>query len=119
VLVKSSSEQIPRRNPSPAGRACPEHHARGRQEAEDAASEKHIYQHVAIDAKSLVSAWRPSYGTGIVVDESEFDNKHLVMGYQVRRNWISLHLPLPSSSARAVSIHRAAKADLGAPNMEC
>jgi hypothetical protein len=44
--------------------------------------EKHIYQNVVIDAKSLIGAWAAKVRTmssGILIDDAEFDNAHLVM----------------------------------------
>jgi hypothetical protein len=45
--------------------------------------EKHIYQQVVIDAKSLVATWAAKVRTmspGIIIDETEFDNQHLIIG---------------------------------------
>jgi hypothetical protein len=44
--------------------------------------EKHIYQQVIIDAKSLISAWATKVraaSSGIMIDETEFDKEHFVM----------------------------------------
>src|SRR5258708_345545 len=44
--------------------------------------EKHIYQNVVIDAKSLISSWASearAASSGIMIDESEFDNEHFVL----------------------------------------
>ena len=44
--------------------------------------EKHIYQNVVIEAKSLITAWAAKVrmmSSGILIDEAEFDNAHLIM----------------------------------------
>lgn len=44
--------------------------------------EKHIYQNVIIDAKSLITTWAAKVRTmssGILIDEAEFDNAHLIV----------------------------------------
>jgi hypothetical protein len=44
--------------------------------------EKHIYQSVVIDAKSVVAAWAAkvrSISSDVLIDEAEFDNAHLIM----------------------------------------
>lgn len=45
--------------------------------------EKHIYQQVLIDGKGLITAWAAKVraaSSGILLDETEFDNEHFIMG---------------------------------------
>lgn len=44
--------------------------------------EKHIYQNVLIDARNLINAWAAKVrmmSSGILIDEGEFDDAHLIM----------------------------------------
>ena len=45
--------------------------------------EKHIYQHVVIDGKGLITAWAAKVraaSSGIIIDEAEFDSEHFIIG---------------------------------------